>query len=121
MRALVALLFAAAAPAWALEPTLPNCNPSPALRAIAELPGETVMDVDAELRDGRVVRKTLRLVRGVPDRRAQRMAVATVDRALELAICPGIERLQARVVIGPTRAGFEAVKAEPPPGARGQN
>lgn len=121
MKPLVALLLAAASPAWALQPSLPNCDPSPALRAMADLPGETVMDVESEFRDGRIVRKTLRIVRGLPDRRAQRMAIATVDAAMGGAVCPGIARLRARVTVGPARAGFESVETEPSPGAIGQN
>lgn len=115
------LLLAAAPGARALEAELPGCRPGTALKAPPDLANEILLDIDVELREDRVVRKAIRIVRGVPDRRLQRSALMAVDMKLGASVCPGIQRLRARVVIGPTRAGFEAVMAEPAPGAIGQN
>ena len=116
-----ALLLAAAQPARALEAQLPGCRPGAALKAPADLPHEILLDVEMEYREDRAVRKTIRIVRGVPDRRLQRSALMSLDMSLGASVCPGIQRLRARVVIGPTRTGFEAVETEPAPGAIGQN
>lgn len=94
------------------RPQIEACPGMAPLLPLASLPSTARLQVEAELRDDRVVRMTVRVLKGIEDRRAQRMALHAVDMALKRGSCPGVQRLSAEALIGPRQAGFQGVRIE---------
>ncbi len=96
---------------WA--PTIAACERMGRLQPMAALPSSAHVLMQVEFEQGRAVRKTLRVLKGIEDRRLQRQAFAEIDRVFGGTSCPGIQRLEAEVVLGPQQAGFRRVKIKP--------
>jgi hypothetical protein len=94
------------------RPVLDACPAMPPLLPLASLPGTTRVDLTAELRNDRIVRSEMRYVQGIADRRAQRIAISTIESTLAKARCPGVSKLRVEVVLGPQQAGFQNVQLE---------
>lgn len=87
-------------------PTIPACPGMRPLQPMTALPSSVHLQIRVEFEGGRAVRKTSKVLKGIEDRRAFRMAIAQVDGVLANARCPGVAVLEAEAVIGPQQAGF---------------
>lgn len=96
---------------WA--PALAACPGMLPLRPNAGLPSSAHLQVRVEFDRDRPVRKSLRVLKGIEDRQALRMAMAEVDGVLLRMRCPGVSVLEAEAVIGPQQAGFRQAKTWP--------
>ena len=94
------------------RPLIEACPDMRPLLPLPSLPGTARLKLSAELRDERVVAMSLHVVKGIEDRRAQRMALQAVDMAVKSGRCPGVRKLGAEVLIGPQQAGFQQVQLE---------
>lgn len=88
------------------QPLIAGCEGVKPLLPQPALPSTAHFQVSAQLRDGRVVAKTVRVLKGIEDRRALRGAMLTIDSALNRATCPGALTLSAEALVGPQQAGF---------------
>lgn len=95
------------------QPALAACPGMRPLQPMPGLPSSAHLLLRIEFDEGRAVSNTSKVIKGIDERRAMRMAIAEVGGVMAQARCPGVRVLEVEAVIGPQQAGFRHPKTSP--------
>lgn len=114
---LAALLLALKPAALAQAPVPPpaDCTLPERIAAMPALPHAGHYQAEARLRDGRTREITIKVLKGVADRRLHRSVITAIDQAMRDIRCPDAAALRFDARVGPEEGALALTGWDPAP------